>query len=215
MNRTTKFPTLTQKEFFKLKKEVGSGGTGPTGPQGPPGEDATPLQVFDEGISKATDVASLNFVGAGVSATAVGNDVTVTITGGGGTGGVNSVTATTPITSSGGSDPDIAIPKASSTVDGYLDNVDWNTFNGKQEFLVNQVNIKSVNNTTLLGSGDIVIPAGETGPQGEQGEPGPPGPQGEQGVQGEQGEVLAYIFDGGAPDTVFVFGPGFDCGGVV
>lgn len=44
--------------------------------------------------------------------------------------------------------------------------------------------------------------------------PPTPGPQGPQGEQGEPGEVLAYVFDGGTPSTTFVFGPGFDCGGV-
>lgn len=46
--------------------------------------------------------------------------------------GVTDVTATAPITSSGGATPDIAIPKATSSVDGYLDNLDWATFNNKQ-----------------------------------------------------------------------------------
>lgn len=47
------------------------------------------------------------------------------------------------------------IPKASSTVDGYLSSTDWSTFNGKQEALVSGTNIKTVNGTTLLGSGDL------------------------------------------------------------
>lgn len=48
----------------------------------------------------------------------------------------------------------------------------------KQNTLVSGTNIKTVNSTTLLGSGDIVIPAGATGPQG---------PQGIQGIQGATG----------------------------
>lgn len=41
------------------------------------------IEVFDEGVSLTSAVASFNFVGAGVTATAVGDAVTVTINGGG------------------------------------------------------------------------------------------------------------------------------------
>jgi hypothetical protein len=44
---------------------------------------------------------------------------------------VESVTATAPLTSSGGANPDIAIPQATASADGYLDSADWSTFNGK------------------------------------------------------------------------------------
>jgi hypothetical protein len=44
---------------------------------------------------------------------------------------------------------------ASSTVSGYLTSTDWSTFNGKQAALVSGTNIKTVNGTTLLGSGDL------------------------------------------------------------
>lgn len=53
---------------------------------------------------------------------------------GGGTG-VTSVTATSPITSSGGATPDISISAATSSVNGYLSSTDWSTFNGKQAAL--------------------------------------------------------------------------------
>jgi hypothetical protein len=45
------------------------------------------------------------------------------------TTGVTDVTATAPITSSGGTTPNIAIPQANGTTDGYLSAADWNTFN--------------------------------------------------------------------------------------
>jgi hypothetical protein len=48
-------------------------------------------------------------------------------------GFVTDVTGTAPIVSSGGTTPAISIPAASSTVDGYLDNADWTTFNNKQD----------------------------------------------------------------------------------
>jgi len=44
---------------------------------------------------------------------------------------VESVTATAPLTSSGGANPDLAIPQATASADGYLDSADWSTFNGK------------------------------------------------------------------------------------
>lgn len=46
---------------------------------------------------------------------------------------------------------------ASSLQDGYLTSTDWTTFNSKQDTLVNQTNIKSINGTSLLGSGDLSI----------------------------------------------------------
>lgn len=84
------------------------------------------------------------------------------------TGGVTAVTGTAPITSSGGTTPAIGIPKATALVDGYLDNVDWSTFNGKQDpitltttgssgastFIANTLNIP---NYTLAGLGGVPI----------------------------------------------------------
>ena len=70
---------------------------------------------------------------------------------------VNSVSATSPVTSTGGTTPTIAIPAATTSVSGYLTNTDWNTFNGKQATLVSGTNIKTVNSTSLLGSGDVSV----------------------------------------------------------
>jgi hypothetical protein len=44
---------------------------------------------------------------------------------------VESVSATAPLASSGGTTPDISITQASTSVDGYLSSTDWNTFDGK------------------------------------------------------------------------------------
>jgi hypothetical protein len=52
--------------------------------------------------------------------------------GGGGGGGVTAVTASLPLTSSGGTSPNISIAQASSSTNGYLSSTDWNTFNNKQ-----------------------------------------------------------------------------------
>jgi hypothetical protein len=55
--------------------------------------------------------------------------------GGGGSGTVTDVTATEPLSSSGGDTPDISISQSNNTTDGYLSSTDWNTFNGKQNAL--------------------------------------------------------------------------------
>jgi hypothetical protein len=47
-------------------------------------------------------------------------------------GSVTSVTGTAPILSSGGATPAISIPKATTSIDGYLSAIDWTTFNAKQ-----------------------------------------------------------------------------------
>jgi hypothetical protein len=44
---------------------------------------------------------------------------------------VSDVTATAPLSSSGGATPDISITQADGTTDGYLSSADWNTFDGK------------------------------------------------------------------------------------
>ena len=48
------------------------------------------------------------------------------------TGTVTAVTGTAPIASTGGTTPAISIPKATTSVDGYLSATDWTTFNNKQ-----------------------------------------------------------------------------------
>ena len=49
------------------------------------------------------------------------------------------------------------IPTASSTNRGALSSTDWSTFNNKQAALVSGTNIKTVNSTSLLGSGDLAV----------------------------------------------------------
>jgi len=46
-------------------------------------------------------------------------------------GTVTSVTATSPVVSSGGTTPAISMPAATTSANGYLTSTDWNTFNGK------------------------------------------------------------------------------------
>lgn len=85
---------------------------------------------------------------------------------GGGITTLNTLTATTQTFATGttGTDFNISsatsthtfnIPDSSATNRGALTSADWNTFNGKQAALVSGTNIKTVNGTTLLGSGDL------------------------------------------------------------
>lgn len=52
------------------------------------------------------------------------------------------------------------LPDASTDNRGALTSTDWDTFNGKQDALVSGTNIKTINSTSILGSGDIATPQG-------------------------------------------------------
>lgn len=52
------------------------------------------------------------------------------------------------------------VPTASASNRGALSSTDWSTFNNKQDTLVSGTNIKTINSTSLLGSGDITTPVG-------------------------------------------------------
>ena len=77
-----------------------AGATGATGPTGPAGT-GTNISVSDEGTLLTSGVTSFNFTGAGVTATAATNAVTVNIPGGGGSGSYvrTTITATAGQTS--------------------------------------------------------------------------------------------------------------------
>jgi hypothetical protein len=68
-------------------------------------------------------------------------------------GTVTGVTATSPVTSTGGTAPVIAMPAATTSVSGYLTSTDWNTFNNKGSGSVTSVGgTGSVNGITLTGT---------------------------------------------------------------
>jgi hypothetical protein len=75
--------------------------------------------------------------------------------------GVSSVTATAPLVSSGGATPNISIPKADATNDGYLDNVDWVTFNSKQAAL-NGTGLVRMSGTTVSYDNTLYTPQSRT-----------------------------------------------------
>lgn len=77
--------------------------------------------------------------------------------------GVTDVTGSAPISSTGGATPDISITQAGATDDGYLSTGDWNAFNNKQDALVSGVSIKTINGSSVLGSGDLVVGGGGGG----------------------------------------------------
>jgi hypothetical protein len=85
------------------------------------------------------------------------NGSSVSLGGTASVGTVTSVTGTAPVVSSGGATPAISMAAATTSVNGYLTSTDWNTFNGKQDALTSGTNIKTVNSTSLLGSGNISV----------------------------------------------------------
>lgn len=70
-----------------------------------------------------------------------------------------SISTTSPLAGGGdlSANRTLSITQATTSTDGYLSSTDWNTFNGKQASLVSGTNIKTVNSTILLGSGDVSV----------------------------------------------------------
>lgn len=94
------------------------------------------------------------FTGTGyVSKSITGQEIIDAATG----SGVTAVTATAPIISTGGTTPNLSMEGANGSDDGFLKSTDWNTFNNKQDALASGVNIKTINSTSLLGSGNVSV----------------------------------------------------------
>lgn len=79
------------------------------------------------------------------------------IAGGSGGGTVTAVTATSPLSSTGGNAPDISIQQATTSQNGYLTSTDWNTFNGKQDALSAGTGISLASNTVTNTAPDQVV----------------------------------------------------------
>jgi hypothetical protein len=78
--------------------------------------------------------------------------------GGGGGGSVTAVTASAPLSSTGGTAPDISIPQANGSTDGFLDSGDWTTFNNKQNALgfTPVPDTRTISTTSpITGGGDL------------------------------------------------------------
>ena len=91
------------------------------------------------GFSNVTIGSGVSFAGGTLSATGSGGTVT-------------SVTGTAPIASSGGTTPAISISQASTSTNGYLSSIDWNTFNNKGSGTV----------TSVTGTAPVVSSGGTT-----------------------------------------------------
>ncbi len=70
--------------------------------------------------------------------------------------------ATTPLSYNNGTNT-FSISQSGASTNGFLSSTDWNTFNGKQASLVSGTNIKTINGSTVLGSGDLVVGGGGAG----------------------------------------------------
>jgi len=126
-----------------------TGPTGATGPTGPAGGGGSAITVKDEGTTLTTNVTSFDFVGTGVTATAVGDAVTVNVSAGVGPTGPT------------GAQGDVGPTGAASTVPGPT---------GPQGVTGPTGAASTVPGPT--GS------AGPTGPQGDVGPTGSQGPTG-------------------------------------
>jgi len=69
------------------------------------------------------------------------------------------ISTTSPLSGGGdlSADRTLSIATANTTTTGALSSTDWNTFNGKQAALVSGTSIKTINSTSLLGSGDVAV----------------------------------------------------------
>ena len=94
-------------------------------------------------------------IGATTPKAITGTTITATTFSGSGaslTGVVTSVSATSPVASSGGQTPTISMPAATTSVSGYLTSTDWNTFNNKGSGTV----------TSVTGTSPVVSSGGAT-----------------------------------------------------
>ena len=73
---------------------------------------------------------------------------------------VTSVTGTAPVVSSGGSTPAISMPKATTSVDGYLSATDWTTFNGKSNTTGTVTSVAATVPSFLSVSGSPITSSG-------------------------------------------------------
>ena len=72
-------------------------------------------------------------------------------------GTVTSVTASSPLASSGGTTPNITIQQASGSQNGFLSSTDWTTFNNKQNSLTNPVTGTGTTNLLARFTGSTTI----------------------------------------------------------
>lgn len=119
---------------------------------------AANIDIRDEGTSLTTTPTSIDFVGAGITASAVGNAVTVTVTGGGGSGGT--VTTVSGVDTNGFA---WSIANPTTTPALTLSTSITGIIKGDGTALsaaVSGTDLKTIGGTSILGSGDIALNAG-------------------------------------------------------
>lgn len=107
----------------------------------PPPSTASTLAIVTQqaGIMAGTGITALNALSGAVQTMGVGTSGTDF--------GINSA----------GSVHTFNLPTASASNRGALSSADWSTFNSKQATLVSGTNIKTINSTSLVGSGDVAV----------------------------------------------------------
>ena len=124
---------------------------------------------FDIAVTLVYNATTMILPGAANIVTAPGDSVMIISEGGGNwrligyfpssglpVGTVTAVTASSPLLSSGGNAPNITIPQANGSTDGYLDSADWTTFNNKGNGTVTSITAGTgLNGGTITGSGTI------------------------------------------------------------
>ena len=97
--------------------------------------------------------------GTGISVTGTYPNFTVTNTSPSSGGTVTSVTATSPVASTGGTTPVISMPAATTSVSGYLTSTDWNTFNNKGSGTVTSVSATAPITSSGGATPNLAMPA--------------------------------------------------------
>ena len=107
----------------------------------PPPSTASTLAIVTQqaGIMAGTGITALNALSGAVQTMGVGTS------------------GTDFAISSAGTAHTFNLPTASASNRGALSSADWSTFNIKQAALVSGSNIKTVNSTSLVGSGDVAV----------------------------------------------------------